>query len=125
VSTPTCKVFFPAGPVALDEAARLLRDRTLRVARTGDQLSVGWDGGPLLRIRYARGPSVLEEARRIGGPTRHAAAMHACDARFEITFDDLNAVLDEVNTLMEIQMTLQEATGGLLFTAWNNVLTSS
>jgi hypothetical protein len=118
-------VFFRADSVTLDEAGRRLAAAGLRVGRAGEQLQVQLGAGPVLRIRYARDPSVTAEARTIGANSRHAAALSQCDARFEVSFDDLAAVLDEVNTLIEVQMTLQELTRGVLFTAWNKALTAS
>ncbi len=118
-------VFFRSGSITLDDAARRLAAAGLRVDRTGDQLSVQWNAGPILRIRYAQDAKVTAEARQIGASSRHATAMADCDARFEVSFDDLAVVLDEVNTLIEVQMTLQEATRGFLFTAWNKALTAS
>src|SRR4051812_9496782 len=125
MSDQRCLVFFRADAVTLDEAARRLAASGLRVDRAGDQLSVQLGAGPILRIKYARDARVTAEARAIGANTRHAAALGECDARFEVTFDDLAAVLDEVNTLIEVQMTLQETTRGFLYTAWNKALTGS
>ena len=46
--------------------------------------------------------------------------MRLCDdAQFEITFGDLDEVLDEINTLIEVQATLQGATHGYQYNAWN------
>jgi len=41
--------------------------------------------------------------------------MGECSARSEIGIDDLNAALDEINTLMEVQDALQDASQGFLF----------
>jgi len=37
----------------------------------------------------------------------------------EIGIADLDEVLDEINTLIEVQCTLQDATSGYLFNSWN------
>ena len=116
-------VFFRSGAVALDDAARLLSGRGMHVGKQGTELAVQWNQGPVLRIRYAADSRVAQEAHEIGGRTPHAAAMNACNARFEIAIADLETVLDEMNTLIEVQMTLQEATGGYLFCGWNRALT--
>jgi len=125
VSDHACFVFFRSGSVTLDDAAQRLAAAGLDVQRAGDQIAVRWGQGPQLRIRFARDPRVVAEARAIGANTPHAAALGQCDARFEVRFDDLAHVLDEVNTLIEVQLTLQEATGGVLFTSWNQAVTAS
>ena len=51
------------------------------------------------------------------------SALKGCDARFVIEFDDLDAVLDETNTLIELQGALQEAApSAVFFNAWNGNL---
>ena len=52
----------------------------------------------------------------------HEAALRECDARFEIGMDDLDKVLDEINTLMEVETALQDASHGYLFLPWNGNL---
>ena len=116
-------IFLKGGHVGLDDAARLLTGRGMRVQQGSGQLVVQWQNGPVLGIRYAAGPQVAKEANEIGARTPHAAAMAACNARFEVAIADLETALDEMNTLIEVQMTLQEATGGYLFCGWNRALT--
>ena len=45
--------------------------------------------------------------------------MRDCNECFEVTINDLDEALDEVNTLMEIQGALQDVSGGYLFLPWN------
>ena len=116
-------IFFRGGAVGLDDAARLLSGRGMNVQRGPAQLAVQWQGGPVLGIRYASDTRVAQEARELGARSPHAAGMSQCTARFEVAISDLETALDEMNTLMEVQMTLQEATGGYLFCAWNRALT--
>jgi len=120
-------VFFAASSTCpdLDEAERLLTEQGLDVASDGDALVVQWEeDGPALRIRLSAAPHVNAEAIEIAEGTAHAAAMRACDARFEIDIDDLDETLDEINTLIEVQATLQGATGGYLFNSWNGELSA-
>jgi hypothetical protein len=115
-------IFFRSGQFDLDAAASALTDRGLSVRRGEDELVVGFRGGPQLRVAYVSEPYVREEAEEIGAGTPHAAALGGCDARFEILIDDLDAVLDEINTLIDVQAALQDATGGFLFNTWNGEL---
>jgi hypothetical protein len=108
----------------LDEAFHALSARPLGVRREGDTLVVRWGDGPALYVGFASGEDVRQEAAGIGERTPHAEALGGCDARFEIAFDDLGEVLDEINTLIEVQATLQDATRGFLFNPWNGELSA-
>jgi hypothetical protein len=117
-----CFVFFPSGRFDLDTATKTLSDRGLSVKRKPDELEVRFPGKPVLRIALATGEYVREEAEEIAADTPHAAAMSVCDARFEILIDDFDAVLDEINTLIDAQSALQELTHGFLYRTWNGEL---
>ncbi len=120
-------VFFASSPSSpdLNEAARLLTEQGLVVATDGGALVVQWeDDGPALRIGLSAAPHVNAEAIEIAEGTVHAAGMRACNARFEIDIEDLDETLDEINTLIEVQATLQDATGGYLFNSWNGELSA-
>jgi len=115
-------IFFHLGRFDLDAAAAALADRGLSVRRSDNELTVGFRRGPLLRVAYVRESYIQQEAQEISAGTSHAAAMGRCDVRFEILIDDLDAVLDEINTLIDVQATLQDATEGFLFNTWNGKL---
>jgi len=120
-------VFFASSDSSpgLNEAARLLTEQGLDVAADGEALVVRWeDDGPALRIRRSAAPHVNTEAIEIAEGTAHAAGMSRCNARFEIDIDDLDETLDEINTLIEVQATLQDATDGYLFNSWNGELSA-
>jgi hypothetical protein len=118
----TCMVFFRSGTCDLDAAARSLAGYRLTVVRNGDELSTGRPGKPQFRVRLVAGEWVRAEAAEIGAGTPHEASMRDCDARFEIAIDDLDAALDEISTLMEVQGALQDASQGFLFVPWNGNL---
>ena len=120
-------VFFPAqaGAHDLDWAREALGEQGLTVATTPRGLEVSWgDDGPLLRVAFARGDHVAEEAAEIAEGGEFEDAMRGCAARFEIAIDDLDEALDEMNTLIEVQATLQQATAGYLFNSWNRELSA-
>jgi hypothetical protein len=116
-------VFFRSGACDLEDAARSLSGYRLTVIREGDHLSVGRPESPQFLVRLVVGDLVRAEAAEIGEGTPHEAAMRDCDARFEIRIEDLDAALDEINTLMEVQGALQDASQGFLFLPWNGSLT--
>lgn len=118
----TCLVLFKAGAADLEAAARSLTAYGLTVTREPDHLTAGRPGTPQFRIWFASGADVQAEAADIGIGTPYAAALRECSARFEIGIDDLDAALDEINTLMEVQGALQDASQGFLFLPWNGQL---
>ncbi len=115
-------VFFPSGACNLDAAAKSLTGYGLTIARQGDVLTAGRPGSPQFRIQLASEPHVALEAAEIGENTPYAATMRKCSERFEVSIDDLYAALDEINTLMDVQGALQDASEGILFLPWNGNL---
>lgn len=115
-------VYFRRAACDLEAAARALERYRIDVDRRGDRLVASTPGSPQFRIALDAAPHVAEEAADIGAGTPHAAGMAACDARFVVGFDDLDEVLDEINTLIEIQAALPEVSGGYLFLTWNGHL---
>jgi hypothetical protein len=121
-----CMIFFQqrSSGVNLHDAARWLAEQGLDVTTGADALTVRWDDGPALRVHLSNAAHVAVEAAEIAEGTEHVAGLAACNARFEIGIDDLDEVLDEMNTLIEVQSALQDATNGYLFNAWNGELTA-
>ena len=119
-------IFFPSGRGNLDTAAAVLADRGMTVHRVagefGDVFTVGYPRGPRLRIAFVQESYVRQEAAEISEGTSHAAKMSQCNVRYEILIDDLDGVLDEINTLIEVQISLQNATDGFMFNTWNGNL---
>jgi hypothetical protein len=95
---------------------------TLTITRQGDRISAGRPGSPQFSIRLVTGELVRTEAVEISKGTAFEVALRECDARYEIGIDDLEAALDEINTLMEVQGALQDASRGFLFPPWNGSL---
>lgn len=122
----SCWVMFPATrAVSIERAKEVLVEKGLDVKAARGGLDVAWGDGPVLHVALATGPGVREESAEVAeefvepGPERDALA--ACDARFEVEFE-LEETLDEINTLIDVQLGLQEATGGYLFNLWNQEL---
>ncbi len=120
MSSGTSMIFFCDPTVDLARTEAVLRESGLTVKPDpqSGQLRVSW-GGPELMVHLSREAWVIDEANEIAEGTSHADAMGRCDARFEIFIHDLDEVLDEINTLIEVQATLQQATRGFLFNDWN------
>jgi hypothetical protein len=120
-----CLILFRGSDNGLEDARRLLASRRLTVTRRGGALAVRWRRGrPVLFIRFTRGKAVRREARWLAAGTPHGEQLGNCDAMYEITFKDLEKVLDEINSLIEVQWTLQDATQGYTYRAWNGILSA-
>ena len=122
MSDGACLIFFRSGSCDLDAAEKSLSARGLSVSRIGRRLEVTWYDGPKLRVELANGNWVKEEAVEIAERHPRARDMANCDVRFEILFDDLDEVLDEINTLIEVQTTLQKVSAGYMLNTWNGEL---
>ncbi|WP_205757387.1 hypothetical protein [Lysobacter enzymogenes] len=116
-------VLFARAGFDLDWARQALSAQGLNVEPAPHGLNASWDeDGPVLRIAFVHGAQVAQQAAAIAGGGAYQDALRGCDARFEIAIDDLDEALDEMNTLIEVQTTLQEGTGGFLFNDWNGEL---
>lgn len=115
----TCMVFFQSEECDLNSAVKSLKNYRFDVARNGENLVVGRGDSPLFQITLVKEDFVKEEANEISEGSEFASEMRKCNARFEVFIDDLDAALDEINTLMEVQGALQDASKGYLFTPWN------
>jgi len=117
--SPYTAMYF-AGSATLADAAKAFSERGLEVTDPGDGwLRVSWfKDGPCLRVRLNTGPYVGRRATVIAEAAEQPG-MADLDRRFEIHIDDLDDALDEINTLIEVQVTLQELTGGYMWNSWN------
>jgi hypothetical protein len=76
-----------------------------------------------LRIAYTHAKFIREEAAASSKNSPYAAEMAECDARFEILIDDLKGVLDEPDTLMEVQWALEGLARCFTVNSWNGNVT--
>ena len=122
-----CLLFFrdPEAKITLAHVRQVLEDRGLTVAGKDPVLAVTWGDSPTLRVAVTRGEvAKVLLARLLGKSRKHRTFASSCDAYVEITFDNLEEVLDEINTLIEVQTTLQEATAGLCYRSWNQTFST-
>ncbi|MET7470512.1 hypothetical protein ACFYON_00615 [Micromonospora sp. NPDC005686] len=108
-------VYF-TGQATLADAARQLD--TMPVAEEDGRLTVQWADGPEMRVTFNAKPEVAAEAAELADEYA-LPVMRTFDRRFEVTFDDLDEVLDDINTLIEVQGHLQDLTGGYVVRSWN------
>jgi hypothetical protein len=120
-----CFIFFSSDRrVDLGAAAVALAARGLVVKPRAEELSVSSPGKPVLRVALAAGDYVREEAEELSAGSLLHEPVSRCSARFEILIDDLNAVLAEVNTVIEVQEALVELTHGFVYRTWNGELSA-
>jgi len=114
-------VFFQAKNSSYEKAIQLLNSYSFKVEAQEDKLIVRYDHFTF-EVIINKAPYVLEEAQEIGASSPYQEAMNLCNARFEVSIEDLDAALDEINTLMSLQGALQDASKGYLFLPWNGSL---
>ena len=114
-----CFIFFSRSSFGLPDAARALSKAGLSVSPSRSALKVTCSSGPVLSVTLRHGAVVHAEAVCLPRHPAYSTAIEAATGLLRITFADRNAVLDDANTLIETQLTLQAATAGILYTAWN------
>ena len=83
------QVYFKSGTCDLNAAVRALTGYGLKVQTHEGYVTVSRPGSPAFDVGISTEAWVGEEAAEIGAGTPHAAAMRACDARFEVSFESL------------------------------------
>jgi len=114
-------VFFQSQNSSIEQATSLLERYSFTVEKVGEKLKASASGFTF-DISLVNDNHVLEEAKEIGQGTPFSSEMNLCNARFEVTIEDLDEALNEINTLMEVQGALQDASKGYLFLPWNESL---
>ncbi|MHC4879763.1 MAG: hypothetical protein ACYTGL_25195 [Planctomycetota bacterium] len=127
METGTLLILFESGEATLDDAAEALRQRAFAVEeRTletgGEVLTVKYGNGPTFHVCFNDNGRVIEESREIGDDSDFAEQLRRCSVRFEVIIEDLDEAIDEMNSLIELQLSLQSLTGGFIFNCWNSEL---
>ena len=118
-----CLIFFrdPKAEFTPARLKELLADRGLTVTGETEPLVVRWDDGPTLFVSIQRGHFIEAVIRGLVGKRRkHRTLIAGCDTQVKIQLSDVEEVLDEINTLIEVQAAIQDATGGLMYMSWNH-----
>jgi len=126
---PNWCLFFFRDPREEFTTARLkecLQADGLSVSGDEEPLRVRWkEEGPELFVSIHRGRVAESIARGVVGKRRkHRTLIPGCDAQVKITFHDHEEVLDEINTLIQVQGAVQAATKGLGYNSWNQAMWS-
>ena len=126
---PKERVYFPAVAAdAFERACSAVTKRFEVFATTADSVSFRWRHahgvGPDFRLERA----TPAEAKRVMRPGQRGAIARRepkLMSFLALAFDDLDAVLDETNGLIEAQHVITTATGGPMFLAWNKQLVTA
>lgn len=98
-------VFFrdPGHEVTPERLERVLADARHTVTGDASPFAVRLAAGPTLSVSIERGPVAEVLALRLMGRDREFRPLaKGCDAYVQVAFDDLDAMLDEINTLIDI-----------------------
>src|SRR5438094_933720 len=97
-----CLIFFrdPEAEFTPARMKQVLRDEGLTVTGRKQPFVVRWRDGPTLHVSIQRGSYVEPVIRGLVGRRRkHRTLIPGCDTQITIEFDNLEEVLDEINTL--------------------------
>lgn len=111
-----------ATPWSLTEAKEAIRGAGLSCEEEAGYLLTWFEPTLKIQVRFLNDESVTREVQALIHTLPNGQVLKGCDACLMLTFDDLLAVLDETNTLIELQLSLQDATGGILYNTWNRQL---
>ncbi|MCZ2341389.1 MAG: hypothetical protein LC104_06280 [Bacteroidales bacterium] len=119
-----CLFFFrdPERKFTPDRLKQVLDDDGVTVTGEKQPFALRWgDDGPVLYVSIERGEAAEILASRLmdSRDQEHRGLIAGCDTYIEITFESLDEVLDEINTLIVVQSALQQVTGGLMYRSWN------
>jgi len=107
----------------LHDAQTALENYGLTVENENNKLLCFRDNSPRFSVHMNTGEDVQIEAKELGAENpNYRSRLSKCDRRFEVSFDSLDEVLNEINTLIDIQFALQEITEGVVFTSWNGII---
>jgi hypothetical protein len=117
-SREVCLILYHDPAIGIDEAEKALAG-VLR-KRSGDVLHISFHSdSPILRVRAIN--AVARDGRVVWDRDLPEPVARFPRA-FEISFDDLDEVLDDINTLIDAQCTLEDLTGGACYNTWNDNL---
>ena len=127
METGTLLILFGSGKATLDDAAEALQQRAFGVEKRtletgGNVLTARYGSGPVFHVCFNDAEHVAEESREIGDGSEFTEPLGRCNVRFEVIIEDLDEAIDEMNSLIELQLTLQALTDGFLFNCWNGEL---
>ncbi|MCA9606031.1 MAG: hypothetical protein KC619_10575 [Myxococcales bacterium] len=112
---------FIENDATLADAEAKLTASWLDAVRDGDVLVVRSDNGAELLIGESDAPHVKIEAEEIA-EWKGVPEIAACTRRFEVHVPDLEASLDDYNSLFETQMILGQLSAGWILLSWNGEL---
>jgi hypothetical protein len=117
-----CLIFFrdPKAEFTPVHMKQVLQDAGLTVRGNQQPFDVRCSDGPRMSVSLHRGAfteGVISGL--VGSRRKYRKLMEGCDAQIKIDLWDLDKALDEINTLIEVQASLQVATQGLMYMSWN------
>lgn len=137
-------VLFDNPDIDLNSALSVLKTHGCMVRHENGALAVNYRNGPTVYVSLAEGESIRRQAEIIAciGDRSSSSgdastiiksksyrdcsleALRICNRRFEISFNDYDAVLADFDTLPDVEIQLEKLTGGVPYVCWNGILGS-
>lgn len=112
-------IFYKNDELKLDDAELRLKEANMSVQRYEDVLKISYDQGPTMFVSHSCEDHALKTSQHIRSKTKHKSLMNSFDSLYKVSFNDLEEVLDEINTLIDVQCTLRDLTDGVIYNSWN------
>jgi hypothetical protein len=108
---------FSNDPIDLETLVEKLRLRGVPVSRSRQGTLIIDEIG--FEIGASEGPHVQQEANELAARLR-SPQMSGRAYRIEVSITNLERALDEFNTLAELQQTIADTAGAILWLSWND-----
>lgn len=112
-------VYFQRGVATLETAREGLALHDLETAGVQPEAFTVRYEHLSFKVTLEDSEQVASDARAIAGAEERWRPLALCTARFSVEVSDLNAALEEINTMMELQGALQDCADGYLVLPWN------
>ncbi|NYE94284.1 hypothetical protein FHU41_000505 [Psychromicrobium silvestre] len=112
-------VYFRRGAASLESALNTLPMHDLQAASVTEENFLVSEQGLSFLITLEESEQVPLAAAQAAGAEPRWQPLTECTARFAVEISDLEAALEEINTMLELQGALQDCCNGYLVLPWN------
>ena len=108
------------GNINLEKISEFLKNKKFEVINKEKKLIVTKYGSPNFYIKYSEIKTQINISKELPEEKKKERIIKLYEAKIEVLFDDLEEVLHEINSLIELQGYLSEEYRGAIYRYWNN-----